>query len=141
MLIILLIVLPTSELPPATKGSKVTKMTERKEFPLQFYKFLHTMLTTRLEQYPSKLEDDVKHLDVYRHRLESGMWLTNLKEMRRRAMAMSIRIGEKEILRDGIKEIEDIVKTKEEETVSKGEKRRASSRPASGRSTPKKARR
>ncbi|KIW03364.1 uncharacterized protein PV09_05572 [Verruconis gallopava] len=134
-LLIALLVLPRSSLPPTVKPSKIEKLVARNEFPRSWYQVLLHVLEARLNQFPSSLEEDRQHLDVYKQRLQGGKWLTNQKETRRRFMALNVRVGEQEILQHAISVIKQRLKQEEA-----GEKRKADG-PTSGSSTPKKTRR
>lgn len=135
-LLIFLLTAPQTDLPPNIKPSKVEKLIARDEYPSAWYTLFLAVLEARLAQYASSLEDDQQHLEVYKHRLQSGMWLTNQQETKRKYMALSVRVGEKEILRHAI----GVLKAKVPATNGAAAKRKTSES-RSGASTPKKARR
>ena len=66
--------------------------------------------------------------------------MTNQRETRRRYMALSVRVGEKEILEHAIEVVRGKVPVKEETNGKNGTKRKGGES-RSGTSTPKKARR
>lgn len=134
-LLITLLALPPSSLPPILKPSKLEKLIARNDFPQQWHKFLGAILQARFAQYASTLEEDKQHLEVYKQRLQGGIWLTNQQETRRRFMALSVRVGEKEVLRHAVEVVGEFAAVGEV-----GEKRKASEQ-SSGNSTPKRAKR
>jgi hypothetical protein len=140
-LLIALLTLPITSLPPNTKPSKIEKAIARNEFPPQWYTLVLAILQARLAQYASTLDEDKQHLEVYKQRLQGGMWLTNQQETKRRFMALNVRVGEKEILEHAIAVI------REKQPVEDGGKpggtgsKRKANGPNSGTSTPKKTRR
>jgi hypothetical protein len=81
------------------------------------------------------LEEDQQHLEVYKQRLQSGMWLTNGQETRRKFMALSVRVSEKDILQHAI-----VVLEQNQLSIVTSGKRKADAQ-RSGNSTPKKSKR
>jgi hypothetical protein len=47
-------------------------------------------------------------MGVYKQRLQNGMWLTPLKEARRKYMSLCVRVGEKEVLQETIAIVEEL---------------------------------
>lgn len=132
-LLITLLVLPESSLPPTVKPSKLEKFVAHNEFPKQWLSFLAAVLEQRSGQYNRTVSEDKQIIDVYKQRLGSGMWLTNQQATRRKLMAVSVRVGEKEILEHASGVLEQLWQP------VVGGKRKAEGR-ESGASTPKKGR-
>lgn len=139
--LIALLTLPTASLPPATKPSRVEKAIARNEFSPEWHTFILDVLEARLAEYGSTLDEDKQHLEVYKQRIQSGMWLTNQQETQRRSMALSVRVGEKEILEHAIAVVKDkqLLDT-DGKTGGTGGKRKANCS-NSGTLTPKRTRR
>lgn len=134
-LLVALLTLPNMSLPPTVKASKLEKQVARNEFPQQWFQLLLLVLKARQAEYASSLDEDRQHLEVYKQRMQSGMWLTNQQETRRKFMALSVRVGEKEVL-------EHAISVLEQETLhgDMSEKRKAENQGSSN-STPKRSRR
>jgi SET domain-containing protein 6 len=104
---------------------KFAKQASRGELPKSWFALMSAVLKERLKQYKTTISEDEKYLDELIERLDGGMHDQSTAELRRRIMAVQVRMGEKEVLISALArlQIEEEASKVTAETEQSGRKR------------------
>ncbi|KAE9962716.1 hypothetical protein BLS_010104 [Venturia inaequalis] len=86
---------------------KFAKQASRGELPRPWFVLMHEVLKRRLGQYGTTVDQDMKYLNELRERLDGGMHDQSPAELRRRVVAVQVRMGEKAILNSALSKLEE----------------------------------
>lgn len=86
---------------------KFAKQASRSELPKSWFVLMQELLKRRLGQYGTTVDQDTQYVDELRERLDGGMHDQSPAELRRRILAVQVRMGEKAILQSALAKLEE----------------------------------
>jgi len=86
---------------------KFAKQASRGELPKPWFVLMHEVFKSQLEQYSTTINEDAEHFNELRERLDGGMHDQSPAELRRRIVAIQVRIGEKEVLKSALAKLQE----------------------------------
>ncbi|TID27664.1 SET domain-containing protein [Venturia nashicola] len=86
---------------------KFAKQASRGELPKSWFELMHEVFKRRLGQYGTTLDQDTEYLSDLRETLDGGMHDRSHVELKRRAVAVQVRMGEKALLEAALAKLEE----------------------------------
>lgn len=86
---------------------KFAKQASRGELPKSWFELMTAVVKLRLGQYHTSFEQDAQYLNDLRKTLDGGMHDQSPTELRRRIMAVEVRMGEKSVLKSALTNLEE----------------------------------
>lgn len=86
---------------------KFAKQASRGELPKSWFLLMHEVLKRRLGQYGTSVDQDTEYLNELRERLDGCMHDQSPTEVKRRIVAVQVRMGEKAILQSALVKLEE----------------------------------